>query len=675
MSLDNCYAGGLTLDFFPSRELENVDPSNEEQYVLAQARNVLRILMMGWQKDWKKLLSWRAFNAVFVERDHQLTRAMRRGFQEGFDYVFEQLKSQKELSKEQIRQAQLYISNCLCLLPYGDITPYESFHIPQFVNGQWIKVEYKVTQIELTPTSGLKKLFLSDNDRVFAYGLTPVNNKDAEPHLVFMGTTYPAGQGFWQQVKTDLEDVETAGKELYRSGNKNVIRWAEKQDKKVHVCGTSLGGALSLIFACHRGDLISSVDALNPPGLYKGLRKSRYDNWDTLVAEGKAPEVRVQKQKNDPVSKFGEWKNEWIILEVDPPKELEGPNSVAAHALNYAGLPGTEFHRIDTEEDNRERKRRNFWLYILARSLFSYFVMQPFRYLVLPTVRFLWEHKLQLLFFIPLVAIFYMFPPLGVSLTITLLGASTLLLINAVISAAITSYFIDAVLRFIGDQVSGKSTTLLSRALDWFGQHPFLKTAAYFAIGASVVGLLAAAVFFPPFLPAVIPLIKPVIILSVLSIPLVISIAYKAVTNFMLLFGLKKPEPAACHDPALPRNKEMDIYANKQEGTFTMKEIHDYYHVTRCLLKNKPLIKAEDGSSTEVDLESGKPQKLSKRQILTKGISKENASTEVKWTVSKAKLFHIKETVNIYNKLSNQPQRLMDELHEEKENYRLGKNR
>ena len=242
------FAGGLELNFFESSAFEEMQQDDSIEYYNSVGRNALRMLMMGWHDNWQQLLTWQLAKAVFIERDHKLTRGMRFAFQQGFDHLFDQLQG-THLTEQEQHQAELFLANCLTLLPYADITPYETFAIPQWVDGSWQKVDYKVVPIELTPTSGLKSLFIRDNDRVFAYGLEPITHPTAESHLVFMGTTYPAGQGFSPQIATDMEAFETVGKKLYRSGHANIVKWLDSQAKPVHVCGTSLGGSLSLLLA------------------------------------------------------------------------------------------------------------------------------------------------------------------------------------------------------------------------------------------------------------------------------------------------------------------------------------------------------------------------------------------------------------------------------------------
>ncbi|KTD56160.1 hypothetical protein Lsai_2290 [Legionella sainthelensi] len=383
MSVKANFQGGLDLNFFAKREFESTEGVAPSKQASIIARNAARFLMMGWTDSWTQFLTPTVLNAVFVKRDHELLRELRLAFQQGFIEIFEQLKD-KELTEEQKEQVQLYLSNCLTLLPYGDLTPYESIKIPQYIEGTWEMVEYQITPIELTETSGWQRFFIQDKDRVFAYGLEPLFQKKAESHLIFMGTTYPAGQGFVPQVNTDSKGFETVGKSLYRTGRARVQEWLCQQENSIHVCGVSLGGSLSLLLAIDQGNYkLSRVDALNPAGLHDAWSKSRYDYWDSL---NEKPRVVVQKQGDDPVSAFGIWKTDWDIFHVIPPKDKRGPISFCDHFLNYAGFADTQFDYIQAEQDNSKRLARNFWLYSLGRSLIYYCFLTPYTYLIRPLV-------------------------------------------------------------------------------------------------------------------------------------------------------------------------------------------------------------------------------------------------------------------------------------------------
>ncbi|WP_454783973.1 hypothetical protein [Legionella sp. WA2024007413] len=384
MPIKPSFKGGIDLNFSSQSNFEPIEGVAKENQASIIARNAVRFLMMGWTKQWTEFLTPSVAHAIFVKRDHELLRELRFAFQQGFLELFEQLKN-KQLTKEQEEQAHLYLSNCLTLLPYGDLTPYESIKIPQCINGNWELVEYQVKPIELTKRSGWARFFIQDTDRVFAYGLEPLFHKGAESHLIFMGTTYPAGQGFIPQVNTDSNGSETVGESLYIMGRKRIHEWLKSQKNKIHVCGVSLGGSLSLLLAIDRGEYqLSRVDALNPAGLHANKRK--YDYWDKLKDK---PLVVVQKQGNDPVSAFGVWKDDWYIIQVTPPSDKKGPNGFCDHFLNYAGFAETQFDYIEAEEDNAKRKTRNFWLYNLGRSLIYGLFLLPYTYLVRPLFYFL----------------------------------------------------------------------------------------------------------------------------------------------------------------------------------------------------------------------------------------------------------------------------------------------
>lgn len=385
------FIADLDLKFFKQAEFEPIEEGPLLHQAPLIARNVLRILMMGWNDSWKELFTLTVAHAVFWQRNPLFLKEMRHAFQEGFLEIFRQLKGQ-QLRETQSEQVQLYLSNCLSLLPYSDLTPYESIRIPQYIDNQWMLVEYQIKPIELTTGSE------RDEDRVFAYGLEPLIEQRAESHLIFMGTTYPAGQGFLTQVNDDVRGFAAVGSFLYETGRQRIHAWLALQKNPVHVCGTSLGGSISLLLAIDTGNYnLSRIDALNPAGLYKAHSNGETEHWDFLISK---PRVVIQKQGNDPVSYFGFWKDDWEIVEVVPPKLKQGPNCIADHALNYAGLKGTRFTYIDATEDNSKRSTRNFWFFSLARSMFYYGIMMPYTYIIRPTTYFFFRNW-PLLFLMP----------------------------------------------------------------------------------------------------------------------------------------------------------------------------------------------------------------------------------------------------------------------------------
>ena len=422
-----------------------------------------------------------------------------------------------------------------------------------------------------------------------------------------MGTTYPAGQGFATTVNTDLEAFETAGKKLYRSGHKAITNWLDKQHpRKTHVCGTSLGGALSLLVAIDQGNKLSRIDALNPPGLYDPLRKSRFDHWDELTEK---PEVYIQKQEGDPVSRFGVWKPDWHLLHVIPPADKRGPNQVTDHALNYAGFADTQFIGIDTKEDNEERKSRNLWMYTILRSGAYYLGMVPYRYLILPTVRSIVNQSLQLAILLPLVVLFYILPVLSVAVTASLA-------INALLGATLGSYWLANMIHFATDKTpSSKISPVV------------------LAISLLAISLITASLIF-------FPTIAPFFMFAVAATPLIYSGLLKLGSHLVTLLGYNDVELPKCQDPALPRNDSLDLYTNTMEATFSYKDLGDYYHVKRCVLKNKDFLPEH---SSKLFKTTG----LSKREILENSKNPLLHNEKVTFTTTKAKARDIQHTLGL----------------------------
>lgn len=646
------HATGLALNFYSSAafEIESAENTLVENQRL-KTRNLLRVLMMGWTDNWSSLLTFQTFKAVFIERDHQLTQAMRYAFQQGFQHVFSQLDG-RDLSEQEKNQADLFLSNCLTYLPFADISPYESIAIPQYVESRWQLIDYKVVPIELTPTSGFKKLFLAEHDRVFAYGLEPIHNTEAESHLVFMGTTYPAGQGFFTTVNTDLEAFETAGKKLYRSGRTNISRWLNQQTHKVHVCGTSLGGGLAQLLAIDQGGntfdngaTFSRFDALNPPGLYQPFRKSRFDNWDNFEIK---PPVYIQKQGDDVVSMFGTWKPEWHVLHVVAPDDKKGPNSTADHALNYAGFAETKFIGVDTAQDNEERRNRNWWLYTLLRSFVYYTVLIPFRYLILPPLRFIFTHIIQLTASAFFIALFTFLPiPLVVTLPT---------IFNTLLPAIITGYVVTELVDYLIDCITHKQHSSLSKFFIFLEKNSILLVAVALLAIAFTATIISSVFLFPA--------LTPTLTLAFAATPVVFTLFKQLVDNLRILFGYNNVQAPNSHAPELERNTELDIYKNKIQATFSYKEMCDYYQIKRNL-KGKSFPPEEE-----------KPFKgtgETKRQIILKGQDPATQHNTISFFATKAKVYDMRRTLNQISHTdgpSNQ-----DELQQQLQQYAAGKPR
>lgn len=387
MSGHGSFKGGLDLKFFPDSQFESLEHVESKERIGILARNNLRLLMMGWSESASQLITWETFCAFFIKDNIEFAKEFRAGFQQGFESIYEQIKDLK-LNNEQSEQYQIYLSNCLSHLPYAYLTPFETIKIPQCIDGQWELVEYYINPIELTDES---KLTAKKHDRVFAYGLEPVINQKATPHLIFMGTTFPARPGFFSQIEANFHAFATLGTPLYLSGRSRVHHWLASQKNKVHVCGGSLGASLALLLAVDKGEDLLRVDAFNPAGMYQLKSNGRYDRWNKMHSK---PQVVVQQEGDDLLSQLGFWKPDWTILHVSPPQDKKGPNFLFDHFMNYAGFADTVFTYADPEQQNADRYMRNLLVYSVGRSVIDYLMIRPYAMIVRPVFYFVIENKI-----------------------------------------------------------------------------------------------------------------------------------------------------------------------------------------------------------------------------------------------------------------------------------------
>ena len=102
----------------------------------------------------------------------------------------------------------------------------------------------------------------------------------------------------------------------------------------------------------------------------------------------------------------------------------------------------------------------------------------------------------------------------------------------------------------------------------------------------------------------------------------------------------REHDHARLHDPKLPRNKNMDLYHpdNAIEIALTQEEVHTYYKIMRCLVKNKDFFLTEDKDSNHC-------VGISKNQLLRSTLQDDHADVFVKLKTSKAKAVQIKHTL------------------------------
>lgn len=542
---------GLELNFFPNKQFESQQPNNID----ALARNILRALFMGGNPEWKKLITMRTLNAIFMERDFELAKAFRGAFQQGMNNIYDELKD-TTLKPEQINQANAYINTCLMYAGYFESSPFETLNIPQFINNKWEQVKYTISHIKLTANTN------SNSDDIYASCLEPLDKK-APAIMIVPGTTYPQGQGFFSALEADLEPFKTPGEDLVKKSSAKIKRWLDIQRNKglqTHVTGTSLGGAVALLMSMEFPEEIDKVYALNPPGIYSFInRPKKFDELDKLQ---RLPEVNVFLQNNDEVSKFGYLYEKWNAYRVIPPEDVKSNNVVVDHVVLYTGFKDTQFNPLDIVEHNKSYKFRNVIWYAGIRSIFSFFIFKPFMYVLLPLIRFIDNKVLKSIFILPFLAICGLF-------AVTLNPAFSVLLLAGGL------YFLG---KFLISNKEQEDESLFNLA------NPYVKA----LVIAGIVILTAAAIALTIFIP-------PVIAIAVgIMLPVVTGICNYLVKITHNAFHPEE-KPGVAHLPNMPRHPGLCAYSTITEAEFTYEQLHEYYTYRQCNIKKRQVL---DGNTS-----------------------------------------------------------------------------
>lgn len=251
------------------------------------------------------------------------------------------------------RLKERHIGHLIALIPYTYPEVGEIFSIPVHTAAGWSIVEYRIdTMIELTPG------FFSTP--LPAYGLVPLHDATKPPILAFLGSTYPAGQGFIASWLSDCSPFFSVGHGAYLWGESKIKAWLRGKEN-VYLAGISLGGALCYQTARHQLHKFSKIFVYNPPGLYSwNLNDVAFDNVKTSIT----------LNQNDLVSEMGHLPTGKgvEIFEVSVGKK---ENFVKAHNAVFTGASKhIHVRKLDPEKENSKMSR-------IALTIL-HFVLSPF---------------------------------------------------------------------------------------------------------------------------------------------------------------------------------------------------------------------------------------------------------------------------------------------------------
>lgn len=277
------------------------------------------------------LISSRNIKNVFYETSPEFLTSFQKELQHALIYAFNNRESTNETL------FTLFIHQTLSLLPFA--YPKKGFEIQIPVNGEegWELQTYT-----------LDKRFELGNPFLLspmpAYGL---KSENGPPMLIFMGTTYPAGEGFLGTLLSDFTPGHSVGSLPFHSAKEEIEIWLE-ENPEASAMGISLGGAFSLHAAKTFGQKISKVYAYVPPGLYQ-KEVDAFKESET--------EINVVFQDGDFVSTLGflpEGKNVHLYNVV----EEEKANPLSAHARIFLSGEKIKVFEKDPQEENQRPGRK-----------------------------------------------------------------------------------------------------------------------------------------------------------------------------------------------------------------------------------------------------------------------------------------------------------------------------
>jgi hypothetical protein len=253
-----------------------------------------------------------------------------------------------------------FVGNIIALLPFSYPDEGTIFSIPRLENGQCIVDDY---QVELIPIEypGIKS-------PMNALGMTPVKPKSAPDLLVFMGTTFPAGQGFAATFFSDFTPGHSVGALAYRHNKEKIETWLAGKTG-VTAVGLSLGGAMVFHAIRHHPESFARAEAFSPAGLYER-------NWRRKISPD--CKVNIYTQKGDIVTQLGHFPrgDNVSLYSVFPHQEGVNEGPLESHIRLFWGLKKLTIIKNDVDSVNRKFGRS--LLTRLHQLVAPFFIFIPF---------------------------------------------------------------------------------------------------------------------------------------------------------------------------------------------------------------------------------------------------------------------------------------------------------
>jgi hypothetical protein len=297
-----------------------------------------------FSSDW---VHWKNVRGVLFKKDPALLKEMR----EEFRSILKACANRHPKNAKEDLLLQTFIGNVIALLPYSYPEEGEGFIIPQKIDGQWKSCHYTVDRrIEL-----MESQFASP---LVHYGFV---SNEGPPLLSFLGTTYPAGDGFIASIFSSFVPGFSVGEVPYLLDKDNISCWLEGKEG-VRLFGVSLGGALAFHTLKDHRQKIDQVHAYSPVGLFARNWKETYDD---------SPEINIYYQSNDIVPRLGIFPvGKKVTIYRLFPENIE--NAFNAHFRVYTGGKKVQILRSNPEYENSKFSRGILTSLHVASAIFFF---------------------------------------------------------------------------------------------------------------------------------------------------------------------------------------------------------------------------------------------------------------------------------------------------------------
>lgn len=326
---------------------------NENEQKRRIARNGLRNITYGTPFRTCNLATWSNFKFLFFKKDPALLQALRKEMQTLFLNVYDCVKLNR-LDEDAQERLEIFINNLLSAYPFTDPRSNETLLLPQKINNKWELVKYHFKKIDMSPQTGLLSKLIEDEDRFYAYGLVPVTNRNAQPYLAFIGTTYPSGQGAKLNWLYNLKPNQSVGE-----GHDWTVleKWISRHEN-IKVVGHSKGATMGMIAAAQYPNKVSSAFCLSPTALCQATLDRLNPQWENIPVEER-PVINVYAHRGDPVFLLeNSFLDSTHIFRFG--KKTESVSMLEAHIHYFAGRKSTDITEVTDIQQEIPSKSREF---------------------------------------------------------------------------------------------------------------------------------------------------------------------------------------------------------------------------------------------------------------------------------------------------------------------------